>query len=249
MKRVLITGAAGGVGGMLLPGLTDRYHLVLTDRTESTDHELMAGDLTDQSFVRSLLSDVDAVVHLAANPDPGQPWERLRAPNADAVVNTLEAAASAGVRVVLASSAHVTGQYVARAVQPIDPELPPAPCCPYGAAKAFAEAYGRMVAYRYRTPVIALRLGATRPTPPASSALDSWIGPADLRQLVIRALDADLSGLPVPFTACHGISANTRSRWSSHNDIGYEPVLDAEAYADRVPVDHGWGPCRSDRPA
>ena len=233
--RVLVTGAAGGVAQMLVPGLVESYDLVLTDRVPTPGG--VQGDLANRDFLAKITIGVDAIVHLAANAGPGATWDELRVPNIDVVAAVL----AAGVpRVVLASSAHVMGQYVAQGLVPVDPDLPPAPCCAYGATKAFAEALGRAHAYRTGTSVVALRLGATTPEPPASSALGAWLGPADLRQLVIRGLEAD-----VRYAMCPGVSANTRTQWDVRNAIGYRPVLDSEPYAAHVPFDESWGPCRS----
>lgn len=235
--RLLVTGAAGGVANLLLPAL-DGYDLVLTDKVPIPDG--ITGDLADPAFVAEVTTGVDAIVHLAANPDPQASWEDLRASNVEAVVAVL----NSGVRkVVLASSVHAMGQYVAGGRVPVNPGWTPIPCCPYGATKAFAEAYGRTAAYRTGSSVVALRLGATTAEPAAVGALPSWLGPQDLRRLVLRALEAE-----VRFAVCHGISANTRSVWDLRNDIGYRPAQNSEVYADSVPDIPGWGPCPSRTP-
>ena len=228
-----MTGAAGGVAQLLIPGLVDAYDLVLTDRVPLPGG--VQGDLADSAFVAKVTDGADAVVHLAGNPDPSATWTELQVPNVEVVASVL----AAGVpRVVLASSGHAMGQYVATRRVPVEPDWPVAPCCTYGATKAFAEALGRAYAYRSGGAVVALRLGATTAEPPASSALSAWLGPADLRQLVSCGLRAD-----VGFTVCHGMSANTRGDWDLRNDIGYQPTLDSEPYAEEVPFDEGWGPC------
>jgi nucleoside-diphosphate-sugar epimerase len=74
---VLITGAAGGVGQLLVPQLAAEQKLRLTDLAtipEVHGAQVVTGDLTDRAFAADVTSDVDAVVHLAANPDPGGPW-------------------------------------------------------------------------------------------------------------------------------------------------------------------------------
>ncbi|GAA5027535.1 NAD-dependent epimerase/dehydratase family protein [Actinopolymorpha pittospori] len=234
-RRVLLTGAAGGVARLLRPGLTDLdgYEVVLTDRVDVPGG--VVGDLADPEFVATVTKGIDAIVHLAANPDPASSWDQLRVPNVEVVAAVLGSGVS---RIVLASSAHVMGQYVGADRPLVDPDWPVAPCCAYGATKAFAEAMGRAHAYRTGARVVALRLGATTAEPPASSALSSWLGPADLCQLVVRALEADVS-----YAVCAGVSANTRTTWDLRNPLGYRPVLDSEDYAASVPVDDGWGPC------
>jgi len=238
----LLTGAAGGVAHLLRPALQDRFDLVLTDRVPTEDGSAVRGDLTDTAFADDVTAGVDAIVHLAANPDPGATWEQLYRPNVQAVANLLTGAARNGVRrLVLASSAHAMGQYVAAGRQPIDPAWSPAPCCPYGASKAFVEAAARMHSYRYGVHAVCLRLGATFEKPWNTSMLGAWLAPEDLQQLVLRSLAAD-----VAFGIYHGISANTRSVWDINNartELGYAPVRDSEVFSGSVPVDDDGGPC------
>ncbi|WP_020574449.1 NAD-dependent epimerase/dehydratase family protein [Actinopolymorpha alba] len=233
-RRVLLTGAAGGVAQLLLPGLVDSYDLVLTDRRPVPGG--VTGDLADPAFLAKVTEGVDAIVHLAANANPQATWDELRIPNVEVVASLLATGVS---RIVLASSGHAMGQYVTNARVPVDPDWPVAPCCAYGATKGFAEALGQAHAYRTATSVVSLRLGATSAEPLATSALGGWLGPADLRQLVLCALEAD-----VRYEVCPGVSANTRSEWDVRNAIGYQPTLDSEMYADGVPVDESWGLCR-----
>ncbi|MEQ4209179.1 NAD(P)-dependent oxidoreductase [Actinopolymorpha sp. B9G3] len=230
---ILLTGAAGGVGQLLLPGLVESYDVVLTDRVPAPG--MVTGDLADPDFLAKVTSGVDSIIHLAANPDAGATWDELRTPNVDVVASIL---ATEVPRVVLASSVHVMGAYAGHRQVPVDPDWAPAPCCAYGATKALAEALARVRAYQTGRSVVALRLGATSAEPGDVTALAGWLGPADLQQLVVRALEAD-----VTFAVCHGVSANTRSDWLVRNPIGYEPVLDSEDYADQVPVDDYWALC------
>lgn len=233
--RVLITGAAGGVAALLLPGLRERHEVRETDRRGGGPY---AGDLTDPAFAAEVVEGMDAVIHLAANASPEATWEELYEANLVAAANVLDAAAGANVRkVLLASSGHAMGQYV-RPGALVSPALPPAPCCPYGASKAFVEAAGRVAAYRHGIHVVVLRLGAVYPVPPALEAMAAWLAPDDLRQLVDRALEAD-----VRFTVCHGMSANQPAQWDLANDIGYRPLNDSSRYEGEVPDLPGWGVC------
>lgn len=243
--KVLVTGAAGGVGQLLLPGLTGRHELTLTDRVPIPNAQgatTMVGDLTDTAFARGVTAGVDAIVHLAANPDPQATWSQLLGPNIQLVTTLLDAAVANGIdKLVLASSAHAMGQYVRRPDRPIDPAWPPAPCCGYGASKAFTEAAARSYSYRYGISTICLRLGATFEKPWNTGMLGAWFAPEDLRQLVLRCLSSDVS-----FGIYHGISANTRSDWDIHNariELGYEPQCDSEIFAATVQTGDDGGAC------
>lgn len=74
-RRVLITGATGGVGLQLVRGLGEEYELIQhgrTPRTPEQENSLHKADLSDYDEVRALMDGVDTIVHLAgaASPSP-----------------------------------------------------------------------------------------------------------------------------------------------------------------------------------
>jgi nucleoside-diphosphate-sugar epimerase len=234
---LLLTGAAGSVAGQLLPGLTAPLRLLDREVPDPPPGaEVVTGDLTDRDLLARAVDGVDAVVHLAGDPRPDAPWDDLEGPNVDAFAALLGAARTAGVRrVVYASSVHAMGQYEAAGRTPIDPHWAPAPCCAYGATKAFDEAIASVHAARGSVSTIGLRLGATVPEPTQARQLPGWLGPQDLRQLVTAALATDVRCGVYP-----GISANTRQRWdltSAREELGYSPEQDSEAFAATVEPD------------
>lgn len=244
MTTVLVTGATGKVAQLLRPALDDlSVRAVDIKQVTGWDGaETAVGDLADPAFTAAAVEGVDDVVHLAADPRPAASWRDLRGPNADAVVNLLEASAGAGVRrVVLASSVHAMGGYVRRGGPVIDPSWPARPCCPYGASKAFAEAYGATIADGGGPAVICLRLGGCQPEPTDLGTTLGWLAPGDLQQLVSAALATD-----VRYGTYFGVSANTRGMFDYTNatdQLGYRPRFDAEAYAPGLPEGDG-GLCR-----
>src|SRR4051794_10182791 len=225
-SRLLVTGAAGRVAGQLLPALADRGDVRLTDRTDevgaSSAAHLAVGELTDPGLLDELLDGVDAVVHLAGNPDPSSSWSQLREPNVEAFTALLSAAHRHRVqRVVFASSVHAMGVHEGLRRWPVDPAWPPAPCCAYGATKAFDEALARAYAYRSTMSLIGLRLGLCVPSPTAAEAAAGWTGPTALQQIVVRALETDLA-----FGVYHAMSWPSRRRWNldaTVRELGYEP--------------------------
>ncbi|WP_020576226.1 NAD-dependent epimerase/dehydratase family protein [Actinopolymorpha alba] len=235
-RTVLLTGAAGQVARHLLPGLSGYARrlvdvvqpLPAADPPEHTD--VRVGDLADRAFATEVVQGVDTVVHLAANPRAQASWDALRTPNVDLVATILDAAQRADVRrVILASSVHAMGGYVQQEQHPVDPFWPPSPCCAYGATKAFAEALGRTYSYRTGLSVVCLRFGAVQDRPFAVGSMPSWLAPADLRHLVVRAIEA----ADVRFGVYHGVSANTRHEWDTSNaraEIGYAPTGDSEVF-------------------
>ena len=235
---VLVTGAAGLVGGIVAAGLRKSFELRLTDRRPGPG--IVAGDLCDPAFVADVVAGTGAIVHLAANPDPDAAWAALRGPNADAVVTVLDAARdaasdNAAPAVVLASSLHTVGGHVDAGRTRIGPGLPPQPCCPYGATKVLGEALARVYADRDGLSVRCLRLGGVHRVPMARSWLGGWLSPGDAVRLVAAALTAD-----VGFGVYHGTSANSAGTFdidSTRAELGYEPVDDAAHHAATVPED------------
>jgi NAD+ dependent glucose-6-phosphate dehydrogenase len=225
-SRLLVTGATGRVAGQLLPGLEGR-ELRLMDRAAADDDgpagaQVVVGELTDRDLLDELLDGVDAVVHLAGNPAPDSSWAELREPNVEAFTALLSAAQKHGVRrVVFASSVHAMGVYEGQGRWPIDPAWPPAPCCAYGATKAFDEALARAYAYRSPMSLVGLRFGLCSPTPSDAEAVAGWTGPGDLQQIVNAALEADVS-----FGVYHAMSWPSRRRWNldaAVRELGYQP--------------------------
>jgi nucleoside-diphosphate-sugar epimerase len=107
-RRVVLTGAAGRIGRAIAPQLADRWDLQRTDLL--SDPEIAALDITDLEACRSAFAGADAVVHLAAVPDPEATWEQLLPANVIGTYNVAQAAGDAGVRrLVLASSLHAVG--------------------------------------------------------------------------------------------------------------------------------------------
>ena len=135
-RQVLVSGALGRVAGQLLPGLRERFDLRLMDRVPGpgeTGSPVLVGELTDRQVLDEAVTGVDAVVHLAGNPDPEASWQQLRGPNIEGFAALLAACRKRGVRrLVFASSVHAMGAYEGWRRWPIDPAWPPAPCCSYG---------------------------------------------------------------------------------------------------------------------
>lgn len=240
---VVITGAAGHIAGRLRAHLRARgdYAVRLIDRDPRGDPEILAADLSVYNARwAGTFEGADAVVHLAANPEPLAGWKELIGPNVDAPLNVFLAAAQHGVkRVVIASS-------VWAAAAKIDTEGPilagePAPGTnAYGATKLFAERVAETFSRTYGLSTVVLRLGHSRrdpiePGPPMGTWEDAvWISNADLCRGLERAIRAEISGCVV----VNLTSANPGSPWSlaeARRWLGYEPQdgrpLDARATA------------------
>ena len=111
-KKVLITGAAGLIGGLLRNGLKDTHDVSGVDIRPVDGFTSLVADTSDLDAVLPAYHGVDTVVDLASVPDQDSPWDVVYRNNLSSTYNALEAARRAGAkRVVFASSNHATGNY------------------------------------------------------------------------------------------------------------------------------------------
>lgn len=145
--RVLVTGVGGFLGPHLARELRARGHAVAGTYLASTPDlagvELHEADLLDaEALARAAAAAApQAVVHLAGLSHVGESWAKMGEyfrVNVLGTENVARAAARAGARLVLASSAEVYG-LVPEAEQPIDERRPLDPRTPYALTKAAAE--------------------------------------------------------------------------------------------------------------
>ena len=106
MKKVLITGMSGLIGGLLRRHLESvgGYELSALNRRAVEGVECHRADISDLKAIRPAFEGRDVVVHLAAQLSSAS-WEELLSGNIVGTYNVFEAARLAGVkRVVFASS-------------------------------------------------------------------------------------------------------------------------------------------------
>jgi UDP-glucose 4-epimerase len=170
--KVLVTGGAGTIGSHVVDALvrSGAAEVVVLDnfvrgRMENLAEaqvsgrvDVVDGDIRDPALLRTLMTDVDLVFHLAAIRIT-QCAEEPRLANevlVDGTFNVLEAAAAAGVRKVIASSsASVYG--LADTFPTTERHHPYHNDTFYGAAKAFNEAMLRSFKAMYGLDYVALR--------------------------------------------------------------------------------------------
>lgn len=115
--QVLLTGGSGSVGKAVIERLVNNgYAVRVIGRREGMSFEgaeYQSCDINDFPRLREVIRGCDAVVHLAALPNPaaGRPEEVFHV-NAQGTFNVFQAAAEEGIkRVVQASSINATGQF------------------------------------------------------------------------------------------------------------------------------------------
>jgi len=234
LKKILMTGAAGGVGGFLRSQLKDRYQLVLSDIKEvpgvQPSEQFVPANLADADAVRRIIQGVDGIIHLGGFSVEG-PWSVIRDANIEGTFNVYEAALESGVkRVIFASSNHTIGFY--ERTQTIDHQCVPRPDSRYGVSKVFGEALASLYADKYGVYSMCIRIGNVAEKPVDMRRLSVWISPRDLAQLVEI-------GLEHPDVHCeivYGVSANDHGWWDNSNAmrLGYRPQDNSERFAEGV---------------
>ena len=240
---VLVTGAAGRIGTVLRGGLPERGWAVrcldivpVADVRPGEEH--VVADVTDLAAMLDATEGAGAVVHLAGISGEST-WPAILSANIQGTYCALEAARRAGVpRVVLASSNHATG-YTPRPPDGLlrEADAPPRPDTFYGVSKVTMEALGSLYVDRYGLDVVCLRIGSAFAEPTTTRHLATWLSPADTVSLVDAALKAPSPG----FSVVWGVSDNTRRWWdlTAARALRYEPVDDAEVYAEALIEAHG----------
>jgi uronate dehydrogenase len=249
-RRVLLTGAAGRIGGCLRPALrAGLEELRLSDLLPPEPppvppESFVAADLADREAVTRAVEGMEAVVHLGGVADEAA-FDELLGPNLVGAFNVFDAARRAGVRrVVYASSNRVTGFYSVE--RRLAGEEAPRPDGLYGATKAFGEALARLYSDRFGLEAICVRIGSFEELPSEARNLSTWLSPGDARRLFRACLNARDIG----FLTLYGASANRRSWWElgeAARRLGYEPQDDAERYAAEI-EDPEWHPERQGDP-
>jgi NAD+ dependent glucose-6-phosphate dehydrogenase len=242
--KVLLTGAAGRIGSAFREHAGERYDLRLVVEPgggleDPGPHEVIECDISDLESCRRACRNVDAVLHLAADPSPSADfYGSLLDNNIKGTYNVFRAAKDAGCRrVVFASSVHAVDGYPKDfQVHPDDPVRPPDL---YGVSKCFGEALARYFADAEGLSGVAVRIGGFSAEGPREAMKDAsfenmsyYVSARDLCQLFIRCLETP----EVSFAIVHGLSGNRFNRMditSARETLGYEPEDDAFEVLDR----------------
>jgi uronate dehydrogenase len=235
-NRILLTGAAGGLGKVLRESLRPFAHtLRLSDIADMAPacgphEEVQRCDLADKAAVDHLVQGVDAIVHFGGI-STERSFEEILGPNICGVFHIYEAARRHGVkRVIFASSNHTIGFY--RQDEVIDAAVVRRPDSYYGLSKSYGEDMASFYFDRYGIETVSIRIGSSFPEAQNRRMLSSWLSYDDLTQLIERGLFTPNVG----HTVVYGASNNTKVWWDNRlaNHLGYAPKDSSEPFRSDV---------------
>ncbi|MGI4838873.1 MAG: NAD-dependent epimerase/dehydratase family protein [Janthinobacterium lividum] len=235
-NRLLLTGAAGGLGKVLRERLKPYANILrLSDIAEmpaatSAHEEVVRCDLADKQAVDQLVEGVDAILHFGGV-STEHSFETILGANICGTFHIYEAARRHGVkRVIFASSNHVIGFH--QQTETLDAHCLRRPDSYYGLSKSYGEDLASFYFDRYGIETVSVRIGSSFPEPQNVRMLATWFSYDDLVQLMERALYAS----DVGHTVVYGVSDNKAGWWDNRYaaHLGYKPKDSSEPFREKV---------------
>lgn len=236
LGRLLLTGAAGGLGKVLRDHLKPFARIIrLSDIAEmaparDASEEVVVCNLADKEAVHALADGCDAIVHLGGV-SVERPFEEILEGNIKGVFHIYEAARRHGIaRVVFASSNHVIGFY--KQDEKLDNAVARRPDGYYGLSKSFGEDVAQFYFDRYGIETVSIRIGSSFPEPLNRRMMSTWLSYRDLTTLIEKSLFTP----GVNHTVVYGASANRDVWWDNAGAavLGFVPQDTSEVFRDKV---------------
>ncbi|WP_229459208.1 NAD-dependent epimerase/dehydratase family protein [Massilia cavernae] len=242
-KRILLTGAAGGLGKVLRERIKPWADVVrLSDLADlgpaAEGEEVVQCDLADKAGVLALMEGVDAVLHFGGI-SVEAPFDAILQANILGTANLYEAVHKAGVRrVVFASSNHAIGFY--KTTDMIDADDPTRPDTMYGVSKCFGESLSRYYYDRFGIETVCLRIGSSFPEPQSARMLVTYLSYDDL----VEALRCSLMAQRVGHAILFGVSDNPGKWWDNRKaaHLGFVARDSSTRFAGMFPPDGNYPP-------
>lgn len=224
MSRILLTGAAGGLGKVLrknLNGFRDILRVSDIANLGNTveGEEAVQCDLSDMNSVLELVDGVDEIVHLGGV-SVEDTFENILNANLRGTYHLYEAARQKGVkRILFASSNHTIGFHDRETSLDANSALRPDSL--YGVSKGFGELLARYYFDKFKIETACIRIGSSFPKPRNRRMLATWLSYNDLTSLTKRIFDVDRLG----YAIVYGVSDNPEKWWDNHLTayIGWSP--------------------------
>lgn len=235
-NRLLLTGAAGGLGKVLRDRLKPYAQVLrLSDIAPMAEasgdaEEIVVCDLADKAAVDRLVEGVDAILHFGGV-STEHSFETILGANICGTFHLYEAARRHGVkRVIFASSNHVVGFH--RQSDTLDAHCLKRPDSYYGLSKSYGEDLASFYFDRYGIETVSVRIGSSFPEPQNVRMLATWFSYDDLVQLMERALYTPNVG----HTIVYGVSDNVGGWWDNRYaaHLGYTPKDSSEPFRQKV---------------
>ncbi len=248
MNRLLITGAAGGLGSMVRDRLGHLANILrLSDmarmKPPNKDEEVVECDLSNFSEVKELVRDCDGIVQLGAKGTEGTFDEILKS-NLIGHYNIYEASRQAGVpRILFSSSNHTIGFHTRETRLDAFADLRPDSL--YGVSKCYGEAVARLYYYKFGLETAIVRIGSCFAEPVDHRMLATWLSADDFVALIERVFRVPRLGCPI----IYGVSCNDECWWenSGIEYLGWHPKDNAEEF--RAKLDTAMSPPPAEDPA
>ncbi len=249
--KVLLTGASGLIGGLVLGDLGHKYAFHGLSRRPVAGITHTVADITDLAAVRNAAQGMDMVLHLAAETEDYDEYDKVLAVTMGGTLNMYRAAQEAGVKRVVFGSAGSTmigyewyegSPYAALAANriqqlPLGERMimhtdPPRPADFYSVGKLFGEHTGRLFSDKYGMSVLVIRIGAVLPDdkPTIVRELPGYLSHRDLVSIIDKCLSAPMD---LKFDIFHAISENSR-RWRDTDHakrvLGWEPQDSSDVF-------------------
>ncbi|KPG96800.1 NAD-dependent epimerase/dehydratase family protein [Pseudomonas sp. RIT-PI-r] len=235
-NRLLLTGAAGGLGKVLRERLRPYANVLrLSDiaalaPASDEREEIVVCDLADKHAVHQLVEGVDAILHFGGV-SVERPFEEILGANICGVFHIYEAARRHGVkRVIFASSNHVIGFY--KQDEPLDAGSARRPDGYYGLSKSYGEDMASFYFDRYGIETVSIRIGSSFPEPQNRRMMHTWLSFDDLTQLLEHSLYTPNVG----HTIVYGMSDNKDVWWDNRfaSHLGFEAKDSSEVFREKV---------------
>jgi uronate dehydrogenase len=235
VKRLLITGAAGGLGRMLRKRLAPTADILrLSDisdlGTAAANEEIFECDLGDAEAVDRMVEGCDGIVHLGGISVEDR-FDKILNANILGMYNLYEAARAHGQpRIVFATSNHTVGYHLQETRLQTDCVTKPDSL--YGVSKCFGEQLATMYHSKFGQESALVRIGSCTEQPTNHRMLSSWFSHDDFISLIETVFRVRRLGCPVIW----GASNNDEGWWDNSNvaHLGWRPQDNAASFRDQI---------------